>query len=96
MSGVYEGEGSSLRVVVDGRDVGVTVRVPGRLGSVEGSLARNDAGRLFIVSSAYKDDSCAIAVQPHGRFSFSMKQGPECSYNHGAGCSFDGLVERAR
>jgi hypothetical protein len=94
--GVYEGEKGSLRVIVDGRDVGVTVKTPGCLGSVEGRLARNDAGQLFMVSSAYEEDSCAIAIQPHGKFSFSMRQGSECSYNHGAACSFNGFVERVR
>jgi hypothetical protein len=95
-SGVYEGEKGSLRVIVDGRDVGVTVKIPGCLGSVDGYLARNDSGQLFIVSSAYKEDSCAIAIQPNGESSFSMRQGPECSYNHGAACSFNGSVERVR
>jgi len=52
MSGVYEGLGQdrgSLRVIVDGRDVGVTIKAVGCLGSVEGFLATNDAGDLFMV-----------------------------------------------
>jgi hypothetical protein len=95
-AGVYEGERGTLRVTVDGSDIGVTVKTPGCLGSVEGFLARNDAGQLFMVSSNYKTDSCAIAIQAHGKSSFSTRQGPECSYNHGAACSFDGFVERVR
>lgn len=53
-NGTYEGERGSLRVIVDCPDVGVTVKTPGCLGSVEGLFARNDAGQLFMVSSAYK------------------------------------------
>lgn len=97
--GVYEMKiegGGVLRAIVDGRDVGVTVKTVGCLGSVEGTLAHNKAGDLFMVSSAYKDDGCAIAITPSGKFAFTMKQGPECSYNHGAACDFNGLVERVR
>ena len=39
LAGVYEGEQGSLKVIVDGRDVGVTVKTPRCLGSVEGYLA---------------------------------------------------------
>jgi hypothetical protein len=96
LSGVYEGERGSLKVIVDGNDVGVTVRKAGCLGSVEGFLARNGSGHLFIVSSSYQKDSCAIAIESFGKFSFSMTQGPECSYHHGASCSFNGFVERVQ
>jgi hypothetical protein len=97
--GVYEsklqGRGV-LRVIVDGRDIGVSVKTVGCLGNVEGILARNKAGDLFLVSSNYAEDQCAIAITPSGKFAFSMRQGPECSYSHGASCDFNGFVERVR
>lgn len=97
--GVYESKiqgGGVLRVIVDGRDVGVSVKTVGCLGNVEGTLARNKAGDLFMVSSNYAVDQCAISIAPSGKFGFSMRQGPECSYNHGAACDFNGFVERVR
>jgi hypothetical protein len=98
-NGVYESKiqgGGVLRVIVDGQDVGITVKTVGCLGSVEGSLAHNQAGDLFMVSSNYEKDSCAIAIAPSGKFSFSTRQGPGCSYHHGAACDFNGYVERVR
>jgi len=99
MSGTYESKSrdeSLLRVIVDGRHAGVTVKTRGCLGSVEGYLARNRKGELFLVSSSYEEDMCAIAIEPHGRFSFSMREGPECSDLHGFACSFNGFMERVR
>lgn len=95
--GTYEGggeNGSTLRVIVDGTDVAVNVSGVGCLGMVEGFLARNDQGDLFLVSSSYADDQCAVAILPQGQFSFAMRAGPECSIYHGAACGFDGYVQR--
>lgn len=99
LDGVYEGAARDLgavRVVVDGRDAVIRILAQGCLGIVEGRLAKNKTGDLFLVASDYAVSQCALAITPHGKFSFSLEQGPECTYHHGAMCSFNGFVERVR
>lgn len=99
LDGVYEGAArdlGSVRVVVDGRDAVIRILAQGCIGIVEGRLAKNNTGDLFLVASDYAVSQCAVAITPHGKFSFSLEQGLECTYHHGALCSFDGFVERVR
>lgn len=99
MDGVYEGGASDIgkiRLIVDGRDAFVRILAKGCIGLVEGRLAKNNAGELFLVASDYETSQCAIAISTGNKFSMTLRQGPECSYHHGAACSFNGFVERVR
>jgi hypothetical protein len=99
LEGVYEGqgqEGGQVRMIVDGKDVGVSIKMKGCLGYVEGYFANNRKGDTFLLSSEYKEDGCAIAIGKHGKFAVSLRQGPECTQLHGAACSFNGWLDRVR
>ena len=99
LDGVYEGGAADIgkiRLIVEGRDAFVRILAKGCIGMVEGHLAKHSSGELFLVASDYQTSKCAIGISPTGKFSMSLRQGPECSYHHGAACSFNGFVERVR
>lgn len=98
-SGTYEGSAEyngRLRVVVDGREAAIFLKAANCVGFVEGHLARNPRGEVFLLSSGYKTDGCAVRLEVDGAFYMYLKPGPECTSLHGAACGFGGYVERVR
>lgn len=90
MSGTYGGE--RLRVAVDGEDVGLKVVAVGCIGELNGRLARNESGEIFIMSN--DEPRCVLSVTPRDEVSFSIRQHQNCTHYHGAACSFEGNVRR--
>ncbi len=93
--GTYRGDteyNTTVVVNIQGKRAWASIIANGCLGDVEGKLARNDAGQLYLVDDLYKESQCAIAIIPDSATSFQTEQGPECSYHHGAACDFNAYV----
>ncbi len=95
-NGNYRGDtefNTTVVVNIKGKRADITILANGCLGYVEGKLARNDKGQLFLVDDLYNESQCAVALIPQSATSFLTQEGPECSYHHGFSCNFDALVQ---
>jgi serine/threonine protein kinase len=97
LNGVYTGNGSNadLRILVENGSAALTLTGDGCVGFFEGSV-KLVSGDNWRVIAPIADSPCVIDFQRAGPLSFTVEQGPGCTYYHGFRCEFTGHVTKSQ
>jgi hypothetical protein len=102
MEGVFHGRGEGemdLQIVAlefGSRQFGVAVQTGGRdcSGDLRGVATATDATTIVLAKKKEADRSCRLVLKFSNTFQKVAISGKDCSYYHGASCSFNGIVNR--
>ena len=97
LNGAYTGNGSNadLHIFVENDFAVLTLKGDGCIGQLEGSTQVVSANNWRVIA-VDADSPCVIDLRRAGPLSFTVEQGPGCTYYHGFSCEFTGYVTKSR
>jgi hypothetical protein len=95
MPGSFQGSDLTLRIE---RNLNTAIRIGGRCrGSIAGPAQQVDRSTLVLSKKEpHQEKACRVTIKFAQDFRSAVLEESECSYYHGAGCSFIGSVQRTR